>query len=395
MKLDLDKQYLKFSLYVFLTGLIISGTYFFVSNIHYLIRCTIRFIETFFSVIAPLNIAIVLAYILNKPMKVLEKLYSKIRIKNKTISFKTNRMISIVTIYATIIWVFILIWNFLFPQLKNNLSDLISSLPNYTKIAGGYLKTFYKKAQILKILNANMDVNNLSKYLTKVFEKFSNMSTSTFSLVLSNVTSITLSIFNIVLAIIISFYILKDKEKLKSLYRVFKDLFLSPRAKKRCEIIVSEIDNTLGRFMLGLIIESIIVGSVATIVLLALKYDYAVLIGIIITIFNVIPYFGAFMAMIATFLLGLLQGPNMAITALICIIIIHEIDANIIQPKIIGDKVGVEPIWVMVGITIGGSYFGILGMILAVPVVALLKDLIKYLVSIRREQVSGKSSDIE
>ena len=155
------------------------------------------------------------------------------------------------------------------------------------------------------------------------------------------------------------------------------------------QLYIKEVDSVLGQFMLGLIIESLITAILITIALLIVKFDYAIIIGLACCVLNVIPYFGAFILMALTFLLGLLDGPNMAITALICVIVIHEIDSNLIQPKIIGSKVGVEPIWVMVGITVGGSYFGITGMILAVPVVALIKTFISYKIKERREKLNS------
>ena len=131
------------------------------------------------------------------------------------------------------------------------------------------------------------------------------------------------------------------------------------------------------KFLSSQIIDAIIVGILATIVMSILKVKYAFLLGFMIGLFNIIPYFGAIVAVIISALITLITGGlAQAIWMIVCVTILQQIDANIINPKIVGNSLEISPLLIIFSVTIGGAYFGVLGMFLAVPVAAVLKILI-------------------
>ena len=384
MKIGFDQKYLKYCLYVSLTAAIILIMFQISGNLYYIYEGIKSFLGKFISVISPFIIAILIAYVLNRPLKSIERLYKKLFFSNKKYTRELNRLISLVTIYLSILVILILIGNFIFPQLKDNILQIINRLPSYAHSAQAYLIRTFKGSAILKNFSKTLDVSLVGKYAST----FSNLSTTALNLIINNITNVTLSVFNIITSIIVSFYLLKDKEKFKDMAYTVKKLYFKEKQTQTIKIIDKEVDKIVGQYIIGMVTEAILMGINVTIALLIAGYQFAFLIGLVFIIFNPIPYFGPVMAIAIAFLMGLIQGPSMAIRVLIVVFIIHLIDVNIIQPKIIGDKLGVEPLLVVVGIIVGGSYFGILGMLLAVPLLALLKSLIKYIINERNQKLN-------
>lgn len=386
MKFNVEKQYLKYCTLVFLFAAIISGTFIVMSNIYIIYKTVLHSILKFISVIMPLNIGLVIAYILNKPMVAIERQVLKLKTKKRNISKKSTRMISLTIIYTGICTFFIFIGNYIFPNIKNNAVVLVNKFPEYASAAEKYVISWAKGMSFFSEFTKHLNASKIGK----VADKFSDISYPVLNFIIHNISNITMSLLNLVIGTIISFYLLKDKEKFVNGFNSFIKLYFSEKNRYRLNIVLQEVDNIMGQFMLGLITESVFVGIIITVALLIRGFDFSFLIGFCFVLFNMIPYFGTYIMMVLIFLLGLFQGQDMATTSVIIFFIIHLVDANIIAPKIVGDKVGVEPILIMVGITVGGSYFGIFGMILAVPMVAIIKVLILRIVRNKKAALEQK-----
>ena len=172
---------------------------------------------------------------------------------------------------------------------------------------------------------------------------------------------------------------------------------MSEKAYKKIKKCFNSGNDVFFKFLTSQIIDAMIVGVLVAVGLSILKVKYAILLGFIIGLFNLIPYFGAIIGVGVSILITVLTGgiPKAAIMAVV-VIVLQQIDANIINPKIVGNSLKISPLLVMFAITVGGAYFGMLGMFLAVPVAAVLKilveDFIKYKDKKREEKEIKNSS---
>jgi predicted PurR-regulated permease PerM len=176
---------------------------------------------------------------------------------------------------------------------------------------------------------------------------------------------------------IISIYILKDKEifiqsSKKFLYALFNkssvNTFLS---------FGKEVDSIFSRYIIGKAIDSTIIGLLCAIGMSLLDAPYGLLISLIVGVTNMIPYFGPFIGMIPAFFITLLFDPIKALWVLLFVFILQQFDGFYLGPKILGEKVGVSPFWIILAVTLGGGTFGVLGMFLGVPIIAIAKILIE------------------
>ena len=194
------------------------------------------------------------------------------------------------------------------------------------------------------------------------------------------------SVWNIILGIIISIYLLIDKEKFFALgKKVTKALF----NEKNSTIILDLADRTnqtFGRFLGGKIIDSAIIGVLSFIILGIFKMPYVLLISVIIGITNIIPFFGPFIGAIPSAIIIMFVSPIQALWFLLIILIIQQIDGNIIGPKILGDSIGISAFWILFAILVAGKLFGLVGMIIGVPMFALIYYIIKDIIEARLTQ---------
>ena len=177
--------------------------------------------------------------------------------------------------------------------------------------------------------------------------------------------------------IIVSIYILLERAHI---IRFFKKLGYAIFDKKVCQKVAEYFNSTnkiFFKFISSQLLDAVIVGILVTIAMSIIGVRYAILLGFMIGLFNVIPYFGAIVAVAISILITLITGGiSQTIIMAIAVIILQQIDSNIINPKIIGNSLEMSPLLVIFSVTVGGAYFGVLGMFLAVPVAAVLKILI-------------------
>ncbi len=159
--------------------------------------------------------------------------------------------------------------------------------------------------------------------------------------------------------------------------------------------VSARINNTLSGFLSGKLVDSFIIGTICFIVMRIFSWDFAVLISVIIGVTNIIPFFGPFFGAIPSALLLLMAAPRQVIPFVIFIIILQQVDGNILGPKILGDSTGLSPFWVMFAIFVGGGLFGFAGMLLGVPifavVYALFSEFVAYL--LKKKKLSHRTSD--
>lgn len=314
-------------------------------------------------VIKPFLMAILLAYLLYIPARKIEALYRK----NKVLS-KKARGLSVATTYILAILIIALLIKILVPMLSDSIGELASNLPGYYDSAIKYieelpedniLKTEAVQNAIAKLQQIDvaklLDLDNLAMYLEKVI-------------------GIANGIFSAFVTIVVSIYVLLERAEIVNFVkRLNRSIF----TEKKCQAIdryFEKGNDIFFKYISGQIIDAIVVAIIMSVALTIMKVKYAVLLGFLIGVFNLIPYFGAIIAVIVACLITIFTGGFVqAIWVAVVLIILQQIDANIINPKILRDALEISKILIIFAVTVGGAYFGVLGMFLGVPAIAVIK----------------------
>lgn len=378
MKILFDKNLLKYSLYVTLTAIAIYLALTIMSNIGAIFITTFNIIGAGLSLIKPLLIAIVIAYLLYPLTKAIENFLrtnTLYKIKNQSV----RRVIAIVSSYLLIIGIILgLIWGIYFMiggQLSKN-----TTLTNIMSDISSYLNTNSFSTSSIEDTLKNLNIpfiDNLEPYIIQIVTALQKYIMINLGSMTSNIMSIGSSIASFFIAIIISIYILKDSEYFIALWKkLYYLIFRESHVGKNFSEIFRLINEVFSKFIRGQLLEAFCVGVLSSIALSIVGIDYAVVIGLISGICNMIPYVGPLVGTILAAVMGLLSGsPIKVIYVIIAMLVVQQIDNNLLAPKIVGDSVGLHAVFTMMAILVGGNVGGLLGMLLAVPVAASIRVL--------------------
>ncbi len=331
------------------------------------------FLKKIMNIIMPFLMAIIVAYLFYRPARFFEKIY-----ENKKATSKISRPLSIFTVYLIAVLLIIIMINCVIPPIRTSIGDLIGDIPTFIDEAKEYLSTL-EEDSLIKQLNIEETIKNIS-----TIDFTSLLSANHLRYYINTVIGIVSTIFNVFITIVVSIYILMERGKIKKFLKQLGKAVFSEDVYDRISNYFSKSNWIFLDFIYCQIIDGIIVGILASIVMTVIGVEYAILLGFFIGIFNIIPYFGAIIAIaISAFITLFTGGFEQAIIMCIAVIILQQIDSNIINPKILGDGLKISPILVIFSITVGGEFFGILGMFLAVPIMAILKLVVTDFVEIR------------
>ena len=327
-------------------------------------------IGNFFSVITPFLSGLLLAYLLYIPASRIEKIFSRSKVFKKK-----ARGISVLLTYILAILVIILVINVILPIITDSIVELVSNFQGYWNSAINRLNALpedsFLKSEVvtsaIKSVGEAIQGINLMEFINP--EKITTY--------VKSVLGVATGIFDVFVTIVVSVYILLQRG---SIGKFFEKLAIAMFDKKTCnkmEEYMDRTNNIFFKFISSQLLDAIIVGILVTIVMSIIGVKYAVLLGFMIGLFNIIPYFGAIVAVVISVIITIITGGlSQAAIMAVVVIILQQIDSNIINPKIIGNSLEISPLLVIFAVTVGGAYFGVLGMFLAVPVAAVLKILI-------------------
>ena len=287
------------------------------------------------------------------------------KLKKLGLSKGMSAIISLIIIYGVLIAIFAII----IPVFAEQLTSLIKELPNLYDTAVNKINEFAKNnlgiEQEIDITSSLKNLDIVQQYLGKIL----NYSLNT----LQSILNIIISIFT---TIVVSFFMVKDMDKIKAGIITF--FSRNKKGSNRYKMI-NEMDTTLTAYVKGMIIDSFLVGVLTTIVCLVLGIDYSILFGCLIFVLNLIPYIGALLSeLIVAIYAFTIGGPVFAIITFVCLLLVQIIDANILQPNIVAKSVDLHPVVVLAGLTVSNLLMGMVGMIIAVPVIALIKIWLNY-----------------
>ena len=327
----------------------------------------------FFGIISPFFAGIFIAYLLYMPGRKIESIYKKSKIG---IISKKARSLSIFTVYIIAMMLIIILINCILPVIFESITDFISNIQGYYDTAINKYNEMqddsFVKQEIMQELMNNVQNINIKQYLN--FDKVLEYAISAISAVTS--------LFDIFVAIIVSIYILAERGRIVEFLKRFAMAIFKDSTYKNIDKYFNNSNEIFFKFIASQFLDAIVVVILVTIALSIMKVKYAPLLGFFIGLFNMIPYIGAIIAVGLSALITIITGGiSQAIWMLVVVIILQQIDANIINPKIIGQSLKVSPLLVIFSVTVGGAYFGILGMFLAVPVMAVIKIIIEDFIS--------------
>lgn len=313
----------------------------------------------------PFLMGILVAYLFYIPCRSIESTFRKS--KNKIFT-KNARKLAILSVYVIALLILVILINFILPAISKSFIELANSLPGYYNQAIEFIKGQPEDSWLNKI-NIEEVVKTLEQIdFSKLFSLDNLINYIKGALGIVNV------VFSIFITIVISIYILSER---KEIIQFLRDLSESLFQEKTCQYLrkyFKESNEIFFQFISSQILDGLIVGVILSIAMSIMGVKYAILLGFMIGLFNIIPYFGAIIATVIAIIITIFTGGfGQAIWTAIVVVILQQIDANIINPKIVGNSLKLSPILVIFSVTIGGAYFGILGMFLAVPVIAVIK----------------------
>lgn len=319
----------------------------------------------------PFLMAILLAYILYIPCKRFEKLFTKVKFLNKH-----ARGLSVLSIYLITALIIFVIFNFVLPSITTSITDLTNNLPGYFNRTIEYFNNLDEDS-FLASLKLNEYVNKLKEInIATAILDWINLENITNS-IKGLVGSIGI-IFDAFITIVVSVYMLLERNDIKSFCVNLSKAIFDKKTNEAIARYYRETNSIFFSYIAGQLLDAFVVGIITSIAMALMHIKYAALLGFMIGLFNVIPYFGAIVAVIIASIITIFTGGlAQALWMTLVIIILQQIDANIINPKILGNSLNLSPILIIFAVTVGGTYFGVLGMFLSVPLIAFLKLILK------------------
>lgn len=333
--------------------------------------------SNFMTILFPFIVAFFISYLLNPFVRSLEsKFFKKVcKVKHNTL----RKVLSILTAYIVVFGIITVALRYILPQIADSISDLTIQLPAIYDEIILYLGNLEEHFP-------NFDFNLIEEKLKESVPQIIGFGTNIVTNIIPVLYTFSLSVvklfINLILSIVISCYMLSDKDMLSINAKRFVFAILpKKKAESFCQTC-KECNGIFSGFVIGKSIDSLIIGIICFIAMSLCQFPYSLLISVIVGITNMIPYFGPFIGAVPGIFLYLFINPIQAIFFALMILALQQFDGLILGPKILGDSTGLKPLWVIFGITVGGAYGGVLGMFLGVPFVAVIAYLLnKFIVT--------------
>ena len=325
-------------------------------------------VDSFFSLLAPLLLGICVAYVVNLLLKVVERLWDKALAKAPEIwRGKLKRPICLTLTMLLFLGIIFAIIFILIPRLEEAGATLVANVPVYVDQLqswwNGVIAFAAERGVTLPELSMNAD------NATKVVKDFlTNNGGNVVNTTLDITTSILGALVNFLLALVFSVYLLAQKEKLLAQSKRLLLAAIPQKAGKRTMHILKITNNAFSSFVTGQVTEAFILGTLCCMGMLILRLPYALPVSVIICFTSLIPIFGAWIGAATGAFLIVFVSPIKALTFLIFLLILQQVEGNLIYPRVVGKSVGLPGLWVLAAVTIGGGAFGIAEMLLGVPI---------------------------
>lgn len=389
MKLEKNNKYYTLSVYTIITVLTIIMITLGVLHYKEVLLFILKIIKSIWCLFMPLLIGMIVAYLLDPFVEFYDKKCKNMHFKtfkikgfhigkrpiHKKVAKKENKVRTMPTLLTfltliAVLGVFILI-------ITMNIKEVVgsTSIRNISISMNKYVQYFENMLlQVTEVIDNFSLFPNDGGFLQKVYGTLNEWVTLFSAKVFNVITGIGMNAMNILLSFVVAFYLLQDKQRMLLLVDKVMISIFHPSVYRTIKALGADIDYVFSRYIRSQLIDAVVIAILTSLALTLIKLDFAIIIGIVAGVFNLIPYFGPIVGFILAGLIGLLDSnPMKAVYGVVALMIIQQIDAWIIIPKIVGDSVKLHPVVVLLAILIGGDLFGLVGMLIGVPVAAFIR----------------------
>lgn len=368
LKLQELKKY--FGIFVLAVAIIIVYKTF--DNFGYIID----FFAEAVSLLTPFFIGAAIAFVLLPMCEKTEKLMKKTNVR---ILRKYRRGLSVLAVFIIVIAAIALIMVAIIPQLIDSISRFIEQAPSMFAALSQWIES-------LGLLPDNISVSDfLNSNAFRISDILDSFDLRNMNKYARGVMNFGTTMVNFLLGVIISVYMLLDRRQIKKGYMRIARIFFPDKFRKGLHFYSASVADFITRYIGCQLLDACIVFILCLIALTIMGNEYAAVIALMVGSFNLIPYFGAFIAVLISALITLVTNGFMSAVILVAVLVVlQQVDANIIQPRLIASQLSIKPLWVIFGVVLGGGLFGTLGMFIGVPVVALLKLIISDVIEQKR-----------
>jgi predicted PurR-regulated permease PerM len=389
----IQNKYVKIAVIAVISAAILYAIMSIIDNIGLVYQSVGAAVNFILGILSPVIIGFVIAFLLSRPSTFFTRLVSKIKFfaKRKRAAYALGVLFAFITFIALIV----LFLYLMVPGIINSVNGIAQEVPRYASSLDTVLKDISKNesiAQILKLINIDVNTTNsissiMDKFITEITAFVQSMTGVLFGFIVNT----GLFLYNFVLGLFFSIYMLLFKDELMGQLRVLSMNVLKG-FHHRLMFVIDITDDMFFKFIVGKGICSLAVGILAFAVCSVLGFEYSPLISIILAVTNMIPTFGPFIGAIPAIILSLLTAPIYALYMLLIIIGLQLIDANVLGPRILGESMGLNGFWIMFSIIIMGALFGVMGMLVAAPLFGVLRILIKnWIYKKNHEKLEGRA----
>lgn len=325
-------------------------------------------------ILAPFLFGFIIAYFLNKPVSKLE------HVIKKSSFAKRSRGISVIAVYLIFLTIIYLILRLLIPTLYDGIKDFISVLPQYAR-------------NLMRLLDQSEYLKNLqlTEKISQMIEQFVfSIQFTDISLYLRQIMNFGSTLLNVFLSIIASAYMVLEKDSLIAALRRTASLVIDERKIESIAGYLHESDHVVYHYFVGQIFDCLIVSTFSSIGLWVLGAPYPLVLGFVFGMFNIIPYFGPIISgvfvILVIFVSDLQNNLILSVWCAVFLLIFQQIDANIINPRILGNALDMSPFWVIFSVTVFSGLFGFTGMIIGVPCMGVIRLLYRDLVNFMKKR---------
>lgn len=317
----------------------------------------IAFFDKFLKVISPFIYAFIFAYVLNPIMKLFER---KLNLK---------RGLAVAITYVIVTGIIIVVGVYIVPIVIDSIISITTEVPRYINVVQSWINSALHDDKMYVILKDAGVLNIVTNISTKAGTIFISLLEG----LAGSLLSITADIVMIGFGFLSSIYVLADKENFIKQSKIIMAMILKKDKTKKMLDLLRTYNKMIGLYIGSKALDSLIIGIIALVGLMILKVPYAILLAIIVGFTNMIPYFGPFVGEVVCATVSIFVSPMLALAVFLFLLGLQQFDAWYLEPKIVGSRVGITPFLIILGITIGGGFFGTIGMLLASPTMATLK----------------------
>lgn len=332
-------------------------------------------IMVFFGILTPFIMGGAIAFIINVPMRQIEKhLFNK-----KTKFQKLKRPVAYILTLLSVIAVLALALFVIIPEIVNTIETMSQQVPGtfnaVKKFIDNLVKSAPETAEIIKGLNLNFD--ELTKQAISILQ---NSASGLLNISVGLVSKIVGGTVNFIIGFIFSIYLLFQKEKLSRQAKQVLYALAPTNVADKTVYVMKMANSTFAKFISGQGLEALIIGGMFFIAMSLLRFPYALLVSVLIALTSLIPIIGAFIGCIIGALLILMINPFRALLFVMLFFVLQQIEGNLIYPHVVGGSIGLPSIWVLFAVTVGGGLFGVVGMLIFIPLCSIFYTLFTDLV---------------